>query len=187
MIALLGVLGSLALDPVEPQPAPALQSDPCEGSGVVARASKVVGTARATVLHECGAGDLRGFLAIRTAERWFIAPNGWISLERVSSNIIRRVAFVRDHLGTGELASGVRAAIYTIETLNGTNGALRFGRTIVCTTGPDVACTTPVAFACEADSCTAPRLSRGVLIVKDADEGEQRYALSARTESEPSR
>ena len=187
MIALLGVIGSLALEPVEPQPKPALQSEPCEGSGMVARGSKVVGTAEAWVLHECGDSDLRGLLAIHTAGVWFIAPNSWISLERVSSNIIRRVQFVRDHLGAGELANGTKSVIHTIETLNGTQGALRFGRTIVCTTGRDIACSKPVAFACEPDSCTAPRLSRGVLIVRDADEGEQRYAVSSETATEPQR
>ena len=187
MIALLGVVGTLALEPIEPQFAPVLQSEPCEGFGMVAQMSRVVGTAEATVLHECGATDLRGVLAIHTAGVWFVAPNSWISLERVSSNIRRRVSFVRDHLGSGELASGTKAILYTIETLNGTTGALRFGRAIVCATGRDVACSKPVAFACEADSCTAPRLSRGVLIVADADEGEQRYAVSQEPATEPQR
>ena len=188
MIALLGVLSSLALEPIEPLPqAPALQTEPCEGSGMIAHDERVVGTVRAVVLHECGAPELRGLVAIRSAQRWFLAPAGWISLEHVSSNIIRRVTFVRDHLGSGELASGAKAVIYTIETLNGTMGALRFGRAVVCTTGPDVACSTAVAFACEADGCTAPKLSRGVLIVHDADDGEQRYAVSAGTGTEPPR
>lgn len=188
MIALLGVVGALALEPVEPQSTPALQREPCEGSGMVAQpVSKIVGTAEAIVLHECGESDLRGLLAIHTAGVWFIAPNSWISLERVSSNIIRRIAFARDHLGAGELANGTKSIVYTIETLNGTQGALRIGRTIVCTTGRDIACSKAVAFACEAESCTAPRLSRGVLIVRDADDGEQRYTVNAATESEPPR
>ncbi len=187
MIALLGVLGSLALEPVEPRTAPAVQSEPCEGAGVVARASRVVGTAEALVLHECGSAESRGLLAIHTAGVWFVAPNSWIAFERVSSNIIRRVQLVRDHLGAGELANGTKAILYTIETLNGTTGALRIGRTIVCSTGRDIACSKPIAYVCANDSCTAPRLSRGVLIVTDADDGVQRYAVSSEPASEPQR
>lgn len=187
MIALLGIVGTLALEPVEPQSPPSLQTEPCEGAGLVAQAKTIVGTAEAIVLHECGDMDLRGLLAIHTAGVWFIAQNSWITLERVSSNIIRRVSFVRDHLSSGQLANGTKAVLYTIETLNGTLGAFRVGRTIVCTTGRDIACTRPVAFACGADTCTAPRVSRGMLIVADADDGEQRYALSAEPATEPLR
>lgn len=173
-----GVVEELALEPVEPLPqAPALQAATCEGRGMLARTSRVVGTARATVVHECGEADTRGLLALRTGERWFLAPNGWVSLERVTSNIIRRITFARDHLGTGELAGGAAAVVYTLETLNGTKDPLRVGRVLVCSTGPAVACARPIAFSCEPGGCTAPRLSRGVLIVDDADDGELRYTL----------
>ncbi len=165
------------------EPAP---SEPC-ASGVVARSERVIGTARIIVVHDCGAdADARsGGLAIRSADRWFFSSNGLVELERVSSNIIRRVRFVREHLDSGLLANGTTAAVYTIETMNGTAGAMRFGRVMVCSVGATVACGESIVFACGEDSCTAPKLSRGVLIVHDADEGEQRFAVRFATELAP--
>jgi hypothetical protein len=49
---------------------------------------------------------------------------------------------------------------------------------MVCSVGATVACGDALAFACETDSCTAPKLRRGVLIIQDADEGEQRYTVT---------
>ncbi|MBL9017888.1 MAG: hypothetical protein JNL83_27120 [Myxococcales bacterium] len=171
--------GSLQLTAVAPSATLALETAPCV-RGLRARSSRVIGTARVTVVHDCeGDAEARSAgLAIRSADRWFFSSNGLVALERVSSNIIRRVTFAREHLSAGVLASGEPAAIYTIETINGTAGALRFGRVLVCTVRAEVACSEPLAFACAAESCTAPRLSRGVLIVHDADEGEQRYAVA---------
>ena len=188
MIALVGVVGSLTLELLAPTAALPLESEPCV-QGLLARSSRVIATSRVTVVHDC-TDDLdarSGGLAIRSADRWFFKSSSLVHLERVSSNIIRRVRFVREHLDSGELADGTKAAVYTIETMNGTAGALRFGHVLVCSLEPAVACGEPLAFACDENSCVAPKLSRGMLIVRDTDEGEQRYAVTVSRETAPPR
>ena len=129
MMAVLDLVGSLILQTFAPTATVPLQAEPCT-QGVVARSSHVIGTTRVMVVHDCdGDTDARsGALAIRSADRWFFASNGLVDLERVSGGIIRRVTFVREHVASGELANGTKAAVYTIETMNGTAGAMRFGR-----------------------------------------------------------